>query len=247
MNGQPLAGRTALVTGGALRLGREICLTLADRGADIVVHYRRSREGAERLVQECLGKGTKAWAIAADFDRTEDTDRLIGRALDAAGRVDILVNSASIFPVGGLAEMTYADFEACLRVNAWTPFRLGRDLARRAGRGAIVNILDTRIDGSDRAHAAYILSKQALYGLTRMMAAELAPAFTVNAVAPGLILPPPGKDESYLRALAPTVPLGRHGGPGDVAQAVAYLVEAEYVTGQVIFVDGGRHVQELGR
>lgn len=240
-----LAGRTALVTGAARRLGREVALALAERGADIVVHYRRSRGEAERVCRELKRRKVRAWPIAADFERPGEAEMLIARAWAAAGRLDILINSASTFPAGTLADMEFADLMTCARVNAWTPFILGRDFARRAGRGKIVNLLDTRLDGSDPRHAAYILSKQMLHDLTLMMAASLAPHFTVNAVAPGLILPPPGKDKGYLRTLAGTVPLGRHGAPADVTQAVLYLLEADYVTGQVIFVDGGRHVKEL--
>ncbi len=240
-----LSGQTALVTGAARRLGREVSLALAERGVNIVVHYRHSQREAERLCRKLESRKVKAWPIPANFEGADETETLIERARAAAGRLDILVNSASTFPVGTLADMKFSELMTCVRVNAWTPFILSRDFARRAGRGKIVNLLDTRLDGSDPRHAAYILSKQMLHDLTLMTAAELGPSFTVNAVAPGLILPPPGKDEGYLRALARSVPLARHGAPADVAQAVIYLLEADYVTGQVIYVDGGRHVKEL--
>jgi NAD(P)-dependent dehydrogenase (short-subunit alcohol dehydrogenase family) len=123
---------------------------------------------------------------------------------------------------------------------------LSREFARLAGRGKIVNLLDTKIIGYDRAHVAYILSKHMLSVLTRMCALEFAPGITVNGVAPGLILPPLGKDENYLEQLARSVPLKRHGGPEDVAKAVVYLLTSDFVTGQVIFVDGGRHLLEEG-
>ena len=129
-------------------------------------------------------------------------------------------------------------------MNAWAPFALSRDFVRLAERGKIVNLLDTRITGYDRAHVAYVLSKKMLSALTMMSALEFAPSFTVNGVAPGLILPPEGKDESYLDVLAKSVPLRKHGGPGDIADAVLYLLKSDYVTGQVIYVDGGRHLGE---
>ena len=131
-----------------------------------------------------------------------------------------------------------------LHVNAWTPLVLSREFARHAGRGKIINLLDTKIMGYDREHVAYILSKQMLAALTTMCAAEFAPAVTVNAIAPGLILPPSGKDETYLASLAQTVPLRRHGGPGDITDAALYLLKSDFVTGQVIYVDGGRHLRE---
>jgi NAD(P)-dependent dehydrogenase (short-subunit alcohol dehydrogenase family) len=109
----------------------------------------------------------------------------------------------------------------------------------------VINLLDTRIVGYDWSHVGYILSKDILYKLTRMAAIEFAPHVTVNAVAPGLILPPPGKNEDYLNRLANTVPLQKHGKAADIVDAIIYLVKSEYITGQVIYVDGGRHLKEL--
>jgi NAD(P)-dependent dehydrogenase (short-subunit alcohol dehydrogenase family) len=129
-------------------------------------------------------------------------------------------------------------------VNAWAPFVLSRDFSRHVDRGKIINLLDTRITGYDRSHVAYVLSKRMLAVLTSMCALEFAPDFTVNAVAPGLILPPPGKDENYLAGLVKTVPLKKHGGPGDIVDAVLYLLKSDFVTGQTIYVDGGRHLGE---
>ncbi len=239
-------GRTVLVTGGALRLGRDICLALGRAGANVVVHYRRSAGEARGLCRELEGLRVKAWPLPADFDKPGEAVGLIERAWAEAGRLDALVNSASEFRPSTLADLEFQALIDSLRVNAWAPFVLSREFARRAGQGGkIVNLLDTRIDGTDTRHAAYILAKQMLHGLTRMMAVELAPAVAVNGVAPGLILPPPGRAEDYLDALADTVPLKRHGSPDDVAGAVLYLLQADYVTGQVIHVDGGRHVREL--
>ncbi len=143
-----------------------------------------------------------------------------------------------------LMDVGFGDVTRHLQVNAWAPFVLSRDFARLAERGKIINLLDTRITGYDRTHVAYVLSKRMLSVLTMMCALEFAPEFTVNAVAPGLILPPAGKDESYLDGLAKTVPLRKHGGPGDIADAVLYLLKSDFVTGQIIYVDGGRHLGE---
>ena len=131
-----------------------------------------------------------------------------------------------------------------LQVNAWAPFVLSREFARLAGRGKIINLLDTKIISSDRTHVAYLLSKQMLAALTSMCALEFAPNVTVNGIAPGLILPPPGKDDSYLEQLAQTVPLKRRGSPDDIADAARYLLQSDFVTGQIIYVDGGRHLRE---
>ena len=143
--------------------------------------------------------------------------------------------------------MSFDQVTENMAVNAWAPFELSRRFAAQSTEGGqIVNLLDTRLVGDDFAHAAYIISKHALAQLTRMTALEFAPRVAVNAVAPGLILPPPGEDESYLAGRAGSLPLQRHGGPEDIVDAALYLVKTRFVTGQVIFVDGGRHVRELG-
>jgi len=245
MTGGWLEGRTALVTGAAVRVGRSIALALAERGANVIVHYRSSGEEAEATCADLRALGVQAWSIAADLGAPDQAAELIPRAAALAGPVHALVNSASIFGPSTLADMTLEQVIANLTVNAWAPFALMRGLAaQEIDAGRVVNLLDTRVQGLDLDHAAYILSKHALLQLTRMAAVELAPRITVNAVAPGLILPPPGEDESYLEALAESLPLKRHGSAEDLADAVAYLLAADFVTGQVVFVDGGRHVRE---
>lgn len=247
MSKDRLEGKTAVVTGAAKRLGREIALALADAGVNVVVHYRESAAEAQELRAEVVARGAKAWLVKADFDDADAPARLISEALDAAGSLDILVNSASLFLPSTIQDMDFAGLTRMMQVNAWAPLALSREFARRVGRGKIVNLLDSRIAGFDAAHVAYILSKRALSVLTEMMALEFAPDITVNGVGPGLILPPPGKDEAYLDVLAKGVPLKRHGNPTDVADAVLYLLRSDFVTGQVIFVDGGRRLLELDR
>lgn len=242
-----LAGRIALVTGASRRIGRSTAIALAGAGVHIVVHARRSRE-AEMLkvcgeVEAC---GVKCWRVTADIENPGEYESLIAGAIQTAGAVDVLVNNASIFTAGTLADVGWGDVVRHMQVNAWSPFVLSREFARLARKGSIVNILDTKISGYDRSHVAYILSKQMLASLTKMCAKEFAPDITVNAVAPGLILPPAGKDETYLENLAQTVPLKRHGGPDDITDAVLYLLSAGFVTGQIIFVDGGRRLTEGG-
>lgn len=130
-----------------------------------------------------------------------------------------------------------------MEVNAWVPLTLSRDFAQRVGGGSIINLHDTHLEGFDFRHAGYILSKHVLAELTRMMALAFAPRVTVNAVAPGLILPPPGADESYLESHSHALPLQRRGGPLDIAEAIVFLLRSDFITGQVIHVDGGRHLQ----
>jgi pteridine reductase len=244
MLGGSLRGKTALVTGAAKRIGREIALTLAEEGASIVVHYRSSKTEADELAGEIGALGVESWAVQADFEKPDETETLAERALSAAGSLDILVNSASMFPSDTLDDLTFESLMRNVQVNAWSPFVLGRSFAERVGRGKIVNLLDSRVDDYDWTHVGYILSKHVLAAMTKMMALRYAPEITVNGVSPGLILPPPGKDESYIEALKDTVPLRRHGAPRDVADAVLFLVKSDFITGEVIHVDGGRHLRE---
>jgi NAD(P)-dependent dehydrogenase (short-subunit alcohol dehydrogenase family) len=241
---ESIRGMTALITGAARRIGRETALTLADEGVNIVVHYNTSADDAVALCAEVEAKGVQAWPLQADFTRREEIDALIPAALETAGRLDILINNASIFPMETLENVTLESLQENIDVNAWTPFELGRSFKAAVGRGKIINMLDSRLHGYDWTHVGYIISKHAFAAFTRMMALAFAPDITVNAVAPGLILPPPGKDESYIDKLIYTVPLKRHGSPQDIADAIVYLLKAPFVTGEVIFVDGGRHLME---
>jgi len=247
MRTESIHGKTALVTGAAKRIGREIALALARAGANVALHFRQSAELAEELRTELVSHGVMAWVVEADFNDVTATQRLIPEVVAAAGSIEILVNSASLFLPSTIQNIEFAELIRQMQVNAWAPFVLSREFARHAGRGKIVNLLDSRIVGDDPSHVAYILSKQVFAHLTRMAAVEFAPRITVNGVAPGLILPPAGKDESYMDDLAQTIPLKRHGEPADIADAVLYLLKSDFITGQVIFVDGGRHLMEQNR
>lgn len=242
-----LQGKIALVTGASRRIGRAIAIALAEEGVHIVAHDRRALESETiKVCDEVVDCGSKSWRIIADLEKPEEYASLIARTLQTAGSLDIVINNASLFLPSTLMDVGFGDLTRHVQVNAWTPFVLSREFARLAGRGKIINLLDTRIHGYDRAHVAYILSKHMLSVLTKMCALEFAPAITVNGVAPGLILPPPGKDESYLEQLAHSTPLKRHGSPEDITKAVVYLLTSDFVTGQIIFVDGGRHLLEEG-
>jgi NAD(P)-dependent dehydrogenase (short-subunit alcohol dehydrogenase family) len=240
-----LKGKVALITGAGKRIGRALAIALADEGVNVVAHDRKAMEAETvKVCDEVVKCGARAWSVVADLERPEEYESLIARALKAAGALDILINNASIFLPNTLADVGFSDVTRHLQVNAWAPFILSRDFARLVDCGKIINLLDTRITGYDRSHAAYVLSKRMLSVLTAMCALEFAPGFTVNAVAPGLILPPAGKDENYLTGLAESVPLRKHGGPGDIADAVLYLLKSDFVTGQIIYVDGGKHLRE---
>jgi len=240
-----IEGKTALVTGGAKRIGRELALALARAGANVIVHYRSSSAEAEALVGELETLGVGAWAVQADLSDQPQVETLIARAADLAGPIHILINNASAFPASDFETVTLDDVLSSVTTDAWAPFALGRSFAAQPQARHIVNMLDTRIVGGyDWNHFAYNAAKHMLGLLTTMMAIKLAPRIAVNAVAPGLILPPEGKPISYIEGLKDGLPLRRIGDPSFVADAVLYLVTSEFVTGQVIFVDGGRHIRD---
>lgn len=242
-----LSEKTALITGGSKRLGRETALALGRAGVRLAIHYNSSRAPAEALCEELEGLGTEAFPIQADLRNTEEVEALFEAAWARAGHLDFLVNNASIFPAGRLDGMQLEDIHQNLQVNAWAPFVLARAFWRRIKgtehKGSVVNLLDTRLVGGDLAHAAYHLSKVTLGELTALTALEFAPEMRVNGVAPGAVMPPEEFDDDYLDSLTADLPLKTRGYPHDIADAIVYLLGASFVTGQVIFVDGGRHIR----
>jgi pteridine reductase len=235
--------QTALVTGAAKRLGRSIALGLAESGTNVILHYYSSQEDAEAVAEQARAGGANAWTVQADLADPDEAAALFSKASELAGEIQILVNNASIFPEDRLLEFTKPDLELNMQVNAFAPLLLSRAFAAKQDKGVIVNLLDSRIKSYDKAHAAYHLSKQMLFSLTRTLAVELAPGIRVNGVAPGLILPPNGEDVSYLEKMKHTNPLGRYGSPDHVTETVKFLINSEFITGQVIYVDGGRHLR----
>lgn len=241
-----LKGRTALVTGAGKRIGREISLALAEEGVNVIAHYSSSEKEAEELRALVIAKGVKSWLVKADFDNKE-YEGLIEKVARETGGVDILVNNASVFPLSTLDEITLEGLSSNIRVNAWAPFVLTRDLSRIMKKGRVVNLMDSRTKGYDWNHVEYILSKHLLAELTKMTAIKYAPDVVVNGVNPGLILPPPGREMAYLEKMDRTVPRKRHGAPKDIVDAVLYLLKSDFLIGEVINVDGGRHLIEYDR
>ena len=237
-----LKGQTALVTGGAVRIGRAICEALAEAGANVVIHHRRSIAEAGALRAELEHHGVRAWTLAADLTSEMACADLIQRAVVAAGRLDILINNAAVFHKDDLRATTEAKLLAEFWPNLFAPMLLTRAFARQSKRGKIINLLDRRIAGHETDCVPYLLTKKALAELTQLAARELAPRFTVNGVAPGAVLPPPGKGTEYLRDLAGPVPLQKQITPAAVAAAVLALLQNDAVTGQIYFVDGGQHL-----
>ena len=238
-----LTGKTALVTGAAKRIGRAAVLALAAQGVNVVVHYRTSSAEAEAVAAESREIGVQSWTLSANLREPEAAESLIPRAIETSGPIQILINNASIFTPSHLTDFTLTDLADNVQIKAISPLLLARALAAQNIDGAIINFLDTRFTEYDTEHAAYHLSKRMLFTLTRMMALEFAPAIRVNAIAPGLILPPPGQDMAYLEKLKSTNPLHRIGSPRAITDTVLFLLKSEFITGQVIFVDGGYHMK----
>ena len=238
-----LAGKTALVTGAAKRIGRAIALTLAQKGAHVAVHYNSSREDALALCREIQQLGSSAWPVQGDLMEAAQVEKVFREAVAQAGPLDILVNNASIFDRDTLWEASAESIGKNMQIHVAAPLILARALARQGRAAHIVNLLDTRVAVYDREHASYDLSKSALLTLTYMLALELGPNVAVNAVAPGSILPPPGQSEVYLMKLAHANPLNRIGSPQDIAEAVLFLLQSRFITGQVVYVDGGIHMK----
>jgi pteridine reductase len=245
-HGKELEGMVALVTGGAVRIGRALALALAGRGAAVAVHYGNSAAAAAKTVATIQDSGGRAESFQADLHDISLADRLIEQAANRLGRVDILVNSAAVFETKGFIDTTEPIWDEQFTVNLKAPFFLSRAFARQAGNGRpgqIINVADWRAIRPDPQSIAYSLTKAGIVAMTKGLAMALAPNIRVNAIAPGSILPPPGRDESYLQEIARRTPLQRHGSTEELAKALLYLVTAEFVTGQVLFVDGGEHLE----
>ena len=240
-----IEGRTALITGGAHRVGKAITLALAHAGANVVVNYHSSAAAAYGTVDEARVQGVEALAAQADVSDHAQVGRMVEAARERFGGVDILVNSASLwrktpFPLKDLVDwhkVTGILINGPLYcANAVAPMMLER------GEGAIVNIVDLSAWQPWPDRAAHSVGKAALLALTRQLALELAPAVQVNAVAPGPVLPVPGSTEDENAQTAQGTLKGRWGTPDDVAEATVFLVRADYIKGEVIVVDGGQRL-----
>ncbi len=242
-----LRGRTALVTGAARRVGQAIALAVAGRGMDVVVHFNRSESEARETVEAIERGGRRAVTVQADLAREEEVEALAERAVQAFGRIDVLINSAALFYRTPLEKLTAQDWDQFLKVNLTGPFLLARRLGlqmRRLGGGKIVNVADVAGIEPWADFLPYSVSKGALITLTQGLAKALAPEVQVNAVAPGSVLLPEEYRDEEREAIIRATPLKRIGAPDDVAKTVLFLLEgSDFITGQVVVVDGGRSIK----
>lgn len=243
-----LENRVVIITGGK-RIGRVVAQQLADRGADIVLSYRGSKTEAEQTVGDVQSRGRRAIAVAADVSRSADCAALIASARDAFGRVDALVNMASVYGSTPFHELTEAAWDRDLNINLKSAFLCAQaaiPVMRATGGGRIVNFADWLARSGRpnyRGFVSYYVAKAGIIALTESMALELAAdQILVNAIAPGPILPPPDMAREEVAAVAAATPVGRWGGEIEIAKAVLMLLETDFITGETIRVDGGRHV-----
>lgn len=241
----------ALVTGGAQRLGRGVALELARNGWGVAIHYRRSADDARAVATEAAAAGGKAVIVQADLDDAGERGALVGEATHAAGAsLSALVNCAAIFEHDTIDTLTLDALQKHIATNTFTPALLAREFAEALPedrRGCVVNFLDFKLASPYPDHFSYTLSKYALAGATELLARALAPRVRVNAVAPGYVLAAPGQAEADWRRLHDDTPLNYRPTPEDIAHAVRFLIENAAVTGQTVYVDGGRRFRSFDR
>jgi NAD(P)-dependent dehydrogenase (short-subunit alcohol dehydrogenase family) len=234
--------KSALITGGAKRLGQAISLSLAERGYDIAVHYNSSEKEANETAEAIREKGRRAGVFQANLSDINQVRALIPSVFEVFPECSVLVNSASIFENVGFNDVTENIYDRDFTTNFKAPFFLTQDFSKRESSEIIINMLDMRVNKIETEHFSYNLTKKLLRDFTLMAAKVLGPKIRVNGICPGPILPPPDKDIVYLEKIAKNTPLKKPGSPDYIIKAVNYILDNDFVTGQCLFVDGGQHL-----
>ena len=237
------SAKIAIVTGAARRLGRACAIRLAEMGFDIAVVFNNSESEAATLANEMRTMGRRSLLLKRDLRDALACESIVRECAAELGVPSVLVNNASIFERAPLLDTSTEKFDANFAIHVRAPFILTREFAKIAETGIVVNMLDTRVARRSTSYFAYLLSKKTLFEMTQLAAAELAPKIRVNAIAPGFILPSEGSTISgdSLR-LVDKIPMQTKGDPADIADALRFLVESDFVTGETIFVDGGENL-----
>lgn len=240
-----LTGKVALVTGAGHRVGRALALALAGRGAHVAIHYNSSSTDAEETRRLVRQHGVRAELFPADLGDAEAAKGLAGRVAEQFGRLDVLLNCAAIMVRAPIEETTVEQWDTIFDLNLRSYFFVAQGAVPhlRPARGKIVNLADVGGMEPWPNYAAHSVSKAGVVMLTKVMALGLAPDITVNAISPGAVLPPDNWDDASRQHLVQTTPLKRLGSAEDVAGAMLYLLDADYVTGEVLVVDGGRLIR----
>ncbi len=238
-----LKGKTILITGAARRLGREIALSAAENGANVMLHYNASESEVIEVADLVRTKNVKSWTFQANLSDPAAAERLMTEAVQTSP-VFALINNASIFKPVDLFHTTLNDWEEHIRINLTTPFILTKIFAETytaEGVGRIINMLDWRALRPGIDHFPYTISKAGLAALTQSAARRLAPTICVNAIALGAILPPEGEPENP--TLTKSVPMQRWASLDELTRTVMFLLDGpDYITGEIIHLDGGRHL-----
>jgi NAD(P)-dependent dehydrogenase (short-subunit alcohol dehydrogenase family) len=238
--------RVALVTGGAHRLGREIVLALARQGFDVAVHFNSSQDEAEETLTDVQALGRRAALLRADLTDEVQVERLIPRATEQLGRIGVLINNASRFDRDEWHDVTRASWDGHLDANLRTPFVLIQAFARMLppdAEGVVINMIDQRVWSLTPHFVSYTVSKAGLWALTQTMALALAPRIRVNAIGPGPALPSPRQTEAQFARQSASVPLGHGTSAPEVGRAAVMILGLPAMTGQMIALDGGQHLQ----
>jgi len=245
-----LQDKVALITGGK-RIGLVVAGQLAARGADVVLGYARSREEAEQAARSVRASGRRAEIVQADLSQPSGCEALVRAAAEKLGRIDVLLNMASVYMRRSFDDLTAADWDGTLNVDLRASFlctlAVVPHMRRQGGGGHIINLSDwTARSGRPRyrGYLPYYVAKAGVIALTEALALELASDnILVNAIAPGPILPPPTMSDEELRAVEEATPLGRWGGEIEIAKVVLALLDGDFMTGETLRIDGGRHVK----
>lgn len=240
-----LRGKVGLVTGGGRRVGRALALALADRGMVVAVHYNASEQGAREVVASIAKGGGRAKTFGADLTELTAPAALVQQVVADLGSLDVLVNSAAVMIRTPFGKVDVHEWDRIFALNLRAPFLLSQAAAShlRRVRGAIVNIADLAAFETWPGYVPHGLTKSGIVHMTKALARVLAPEVRVNAVAPGTVLLPDDWSDADRDRLDKTTPLERQGSPDDVASAMLFLLDADYITGETIIVDGGRHVR----
>ena len=236
--------QVALITGSAKRLGKSISMHLATLGWDLALHYHTSDKAA-KILQEDLQKlypSQKFELFKSNLQNPIEVESLMIDVIGVYSRLNLLVNNAAIFEASSIRDTTFELLDRQMMVNFRTPFLLIREFAKLAKKGVIINMVDTRLTNNKSDFATYSLSKKALWELTKMAAVEFAPDIRVNAIAPGVSLPPEDRDESYIWNLANKIPMQRPGGVEPILRSLDYILDNDHLTGQLLFCDGGENL-----
>lgn len=236
--------KTALITGAAKRVGKALALHLANQGWNIAIHYNSSADEAidfrNKLAEIYIHQ--KFELFQTNLAQSGEVELLIPQVIQKMGKIDLLINNASVFEPSSIASSSCEFFDRQMNVNFRAPFILTRDFAKIVKHGLIINFTDTRIVTNQSSFAAYSLSKKALWELTKMAALEFGPDIRINAIAPGLTLPPEDKGEDYLWNLAGKIAMKRPGGLEPILKSLDYIINNDYLTGQILFCDGGQNL-----